>query len=429
MIKLKALSLGLVLVLMVGCATYSDSFRQVEQQISQQNFDQALKLLEKNKGNKRDYVLYLMNKGMVARMAGQYGLSNQMLEEAKELAAQLQAVSVSETAGATTVNDGMRSYAGDKHELLFLHLYKALNYLEMGEPDNARIEALQFDVKLDELRSQKAQGSAFANYVSGLVFESLEEWDNALISYRKAMESYDSNLKKVGVAVPDVLKRDLLRLTKRQDFPDEHEKLKSRFNTVQWQNDVDLSEKGEVIILVHNDLAPIKREKASQGHGKDGELVRISLPYYETRPKFLDKASVHVGGGATVDMDLVEDVEQLAINALDSQMGGILARAIARAVIKQKAAKSASKQNGALGLAVNIAGFVSERADTRSWVTLPNNLYMSRLALDPGEYDIDVKLYDHNGNTLLNKTFTAVPVSPGRKLIKSVHWVAKRAKK
>jgi len=60
------------LILLGGCAaTYMDVMQQVDQDLTRQQPEAALKALDKLSGGK-DQTLYLLNKAMVLRMTGDY---------------------------------------------------------------------------------------------------------------------------------------------------------------------------------------------------------------------------------------------------------------------------------------------------------------------------------------------------------------------
>ena len=80
----------------------------------------------------------MLDKGMVLRMKRDFAGANQALEEAKSEMERLYAASVSENALSFIVNDATVSYAGDDYEQVLVHLYMALNYLELGQPEEAR---------------------------------------------------------------------------------------------------------------------------------------------------------------------------------------------------------------------------------------------------------------------------------------------------
>jgi uncharacterized protein len=221
-----------------GCATYSSSFAVIEYQLETQQFDAALKTLEKQDYASRDEVVHLLNLGMVQRMAGDYRGSNLSLETAKGRMDALTATSVSETALTFIINDATQSYIGEEHEQVLVHLYKALNYLELHQLGEARVEALQVDLRLREISSRftaaQYTDDAFARYLTALIYEELQEWSNALIAYRKAYEAYQQSAGVARVPVPRALRYDLLRLTQHQGLYDEHEKYKKEFGITQW---------------------------------------------------------------------------------------------------------------------------------------------------------------------------------------------------
>ena len=126
---------------MGGCATYSGSFGAIEKNLAGKKYDAALLNIEKESDSKTDRVLYLLNKGMVLRMKRDFSGSNVAFEAAKAEMDRLYAASVSENTLSVMVNDATVSYSGDNYERVLLHLYMALNYLELGDTDSARVEA------------------------------------------------------------------------------------------------------------------------------------------------------------------------------------------------------------------------------------------------------------------------------------------------
>ena len=87
----------------------------------------------------------------------------QVFSEAKLLAEELNALSLREQTMALTINDATRSYTGAPYELVMLNVYSALNYLELGQLDAARVETLQVDLLLGELgRKEEAEQALIA---------------------------------------------------------------------------------------------------------------------------------------------------------------------------------------------------------------------------------------------------------------------------
>lgn len=414
-------------VVTAGCGTFSDSFRPIERQLVAQQPEQALALLEKQSHPGRDEVLYLMNKGMLLRMAGQPVASNEALEAAKKRIAELYATSVSEQATSLLVNDATRSFTGAEFEQVLVNVYMALNYLDQHKLDDARVEALQVDIRLRELAGKIPDSvyreDAFARYLTGIIFEELGEWSDAMISYRQAYKAYGSYQKNFGSPVPESLKVDLLRLAQKMGLDDELRRYKQEFGISEWKSVAALRDQGELILTFHNGLAPPMLEKSvANVNPATGRFVRISLPYYEGRQQPVRRARVIVND-AQVYTQPAEDISAIAMRSLDAKMPAITARAIARAIAKDQTARRAGKDNELAGLIINIANTLTERADTRSWATLPANIQLARIPLPPGSYSVKVELLGNSDEVLATRDFNNVAISAKAKQYLSFHWI------
>jgi len=420
------MSRWLILILAIalsGCATYSDSFDLVEKKLASKQYDAALQEIEKQANSGKDKVLYLLNKGMVLRMKRDFISSNQALEAAKSEMERLYAESISENALSFVLNDATVSYAGDDYEQVLVHLFMALNYLEMGQLNDARVEALQVDAKLreigEDIPDSKFTEDALSRYLSGMIYEELGEWSDAMIAYRKAYEAYKKYQASFKLAMPDMLKHDLLRLAKRQGLAEEVAQYKQEFGLEPIsQSNSGAEQEGELVFVFSNGLAPIKREKiisataplpvkvAPAQRRKSAApplpvVVNIALPYYVSRANRVRSARIRVSGKEVVTQ-VMEDIDAIARESLDGHMVAITARSIARAVSKvaiQKTVDRAGKGGGDNAAAelvgslfVRVAAIATERADTRSWLTLPANIQMARLSLPPGSYAVTVDL-------------------------------------
>ena len=417
--KIPALCAALLLVATLsGCATYSDWVGHMEADISRGQPDKALKVLEKHASSK-DEVLYLLNRAMLLRMAADYEASNASFEAAKALISRLSAVSVSEQGGALTVNDMMRSYTGDYYEQILIHVFEALNYLAMNQPDQARVEALQLDVKLKQHGDNSNFEDGFARYLTGIIYEDLGEWDDAMIAYRQAYDAYRRYPQQLDMPVPQQLKADLIRVADKVGLDDEARRYREKFD-IKSAPQIPRRD-GELVFLLNSGLAPLKRSIEVRAVTQSGQLVTVAMPAYEDRRPTVTAARISVDGNSTTT-DLVENVDTLAMDALAKQKPLILARAIARAVIKTKTSKEVDSRNDALGFMVNLANAITDRADTRSWSTLPNLICLARLPLAAGRHQVQVELLNRLDNVVANKDYV-VDIAKGDKRFISLNWI------
>lgn len=417
---LRHLPMVLLVTALNGCATYGDWVGEMERQIVAHDLEGALHTLKQHAGQRdRDEVLYDLNRAMLLRMMGDYAGSNEAFEQAKVSIDRLEAVSITEQTGALAVNDMMRAYVASPFERVLLHVYAALNHLDMAQPGAARVEILQLDVLLG--RQGPVHGEAFALYLSGMIFEALGQNDDAVIAYRKAYEAYRRYGSALTAGMPQSLGRDLVRTAAQVGgLEDEVRRYRLEF-ALPGDSSGPKDEEGEIIFLLHSGLAPIKRDVLTGATTHEGKLVTISMPYYERRAPRVAGARLDTGAAAATT-ELVEDLADVAVDDLEQQMPLILARAVARAALKHAASEEADKENEALGAMINIAGVVSERADTRSWSTLPNRIYLARLPLAAGRHAVRVELKDRLAGTVAAREYT-VELSAGEKRFISLHWV------
>ena len=118
---------------------------------------------------------------MVLHLAQSYKASNAVMEQAKNAAEELWTESVGAHAASWVTTDNSLPYQGEDFEKVMLHLVAALNYIGLGDYDNARVEARQITAKL-ELYNQKYgdakniySDDAFARWLSGRLGETSKD--------------------------------------------------------------------------------------------------------------------------------------------------------------------------------------------------------------------------------------------------------------
>ena len=464
---------------LAGCATFSENFATVEHRLAAQDVAGALAAVERVDFPARDRALFLLNKGMLQRMAGDLRGSGASFEAAKGLLDEFARLSLREQSLSLAVNDAARAYEGQPFEQMLLHVFAALNYLELGDLNGARVEILQLDLRLRALVEDDEKllpQTAFARYFSGLVFEAGGERADAMIAYRKALEAYvarvanaasassgnggknggkngnkngNKNDERAGTAdddllrdasvrdaVPPQLQQDLLRLSAALGLDDEHRRYRRAFGEPGGPI-APRSELGEVVLIFHNGLAPgLREQSATVLDPSSGHFVRIALP--TLMPRALPVAGVALtAGGIREASQVVEDVEALAQRSLAARLPGMTARLLARQVVKRQVSRQASlaanKQGNSAGeqlgaglvaLGVELTNLFTERADTRSWATLPANIQLVRLPLPPGRYVLQIDHLDASGRRVAEQAVPELDLVAGAMRFLSVHRAA-----
>jgi len=449
---LRLLSVPLICLMLAGCATYGAKMRQTRLLLSQGKYDDALTKLEKTESG-RSRLLYLMEKGIVLHYAGRYAESNDAFEEAEILAEDLYTKSVSKEAGAFLTSDNILPYEGEKFERTLIHYYRAFNYIHLKLPDDALVECrkvsflLQRYLDKSEGKATAYSDDAFMQYLAGILFEWQGERNDALISYRKAEEAYEKYAEHYGVSQPSSLKSDLLRTTNNLGFAEEYERYLEKYG-----DSFDMSKTvegtGKLILIHENGFAPhkkavelvlpiLKTDKLGEKGGADvwkfsdrlktranrhyddvnvEYMLRVSIPRYEsTRPR-IAYVEVQASGTASVRAlsEIVEDVEAVAFKNFVEEEPKILLKTIARGVAKYLAFRTTKKKKGEMaGLLVNVFNIATESADTRSWLTLPNNFGMARMALPAGKYNLRLSFRDNSGREVKSANLQDVEIRSG----------------
>ncbi len=413
-------SVGVLIIALNSCGiTYNDRSYEFQNEVYYRNFERATSLIEENEflSKKRNRLLYLMEKGKVEHMSGNYKKSNQLFEEAYILIDDRITTNAGQAVAAKLTNPMAAPYQGEDFEKVMIHYYMALNYFQLGMPNEALVEAKRINIKLLELNQKykknknKYTEDAFAQILQGLLYEATGDINNAFIAYRNAEELYaENNNSYYGVALPHQLKKDLLRTSKQLGFTQEYNKYASQFNIP--EKDVK-KQPAEAVIFWENGLGPAKDQ--TQITVADGAFVAvddadnsifipippgtnlgitsIAIPKYMQRESYYQGARLKFNGNEET-FELVEDLFPIAQQSLHDRM---LREAIDIA-LRIGAKKATSASLGALAkellgedakdlvkVGADIAGAATEKADTRNWQTLPATISYTRVPLTENE--------------------------------------------
>ncbi|MGV8934420.1 MAG: COG3014 family protein [Gallionellaceae bacterium] len=408
---------GLVVTVCVlqGCATYSANFAKVEDAAAKRDLGTAVKALDELKLTGNDEALFFLNKATLLRLQGRYAESNKYFEQAKQLMESLNAISVTEQAASVTVNDSLKAYEGLPNEQLMVYSFEALNYLQMGNIDDAAVEARQFNVKqhliAEKYPKAKYLSGAFVRYLNGMIYEAAGERDDARIEMRKAVDGYKAE--NCGFPIPQALSADLERLRKESSSSSK------------------ISSTGEVTLILHNGLGPTLDEHnlrvVNPAPGHNGPLMfSLAIPKYVRRLPPVARIVLSANSN-TATSEIVDDENALGAKSFNDRLPLIIARGVARMVIKNAAAQETKKKvdNPLFSLVADIGTNLSERADTRTWSLIPANILMTRLPLPATGKPVDVTAtyYGANGNILGTREFKGLDIQAGKKIFVSDYYM------
>ena len=348
--------------ILTACAVNSVTIRD---QLSQNAWQDALAEIDSTYGD--EPVLYGLQAGTALHRAGDYAASNQALAGIAAAMEELRGLSVTETASSALVNDNTRSYEATDFEMAAGKILQILNYLALNNLEAARVEAMQANALLDEL---EAEGKfAFIHVLTGMVLEMTGEYDNALVSYRKAIKDYEAQRADGrDVSAPEVVRQAYADLLLRMGLDDELQRSGLQAQELPAANPV------QVFGIFSGSMVSARVDSNIQHYSVEaGKNFALSIPHYPERqaPGFRPNTSFKNG--------LLTSMEQQQRAALSDLRPGIITRTAARLLAKHQTQALAEREGGELaGLVVGFANNITEQADTRSADLLPAQMYFVR---------------------------------------------------
>ncbi|CAB5114886.1 hypothetical protein D3OALGA1CA_2199 [Olavius algarvensis associated proteobacterium Delta 3] len=219
----------------------------------------------------------------------------------------------------------------------------------------------------------------------------------AFIDYLLAARAYIDYNEDYGTPMPESLQEDLLRTGVTVDRLEDAEAVLKNFPGRQWTTQTGTGAEGKIVYIQFSGNAPEKVEDRVYIPTRRGP-VTIAFPRMVMAPPTCGGGRLVLRSGAAViesDLELVEDINRIALKNLDDRKGRVIAKTVARAVAKQVVIAGLSSQGdddmqATIATVLNLINMAVERADTRSWRTLPGEIYMTRIFVPPGVYTLGV---------------------------------------
>lgn len=414
--------------------------------------EQAKELISSSKkayGTKNEF-LYYVDLGLMQHISKNYQDSNNSFEQAKQIYDQNYTKSISAAAFSLFANDNVIPYYGNPYEMAYINVFCALNYILQNQNNEAVVEARQVD-NLFKKQNVDSYGKAFytddpfIRYFMGIVYENAGYYNDAVISYKLALKSYSSNHNVYSLPAPKDLIYSLYNLYKKLGFSQEANELRKQYSITEPERK---ENSGELIIVNYNGISPRKiddiiemsfyrawpyftsvkvesyeqeqaeKVRAAVQAGFSDDYIKIAFPRYE---RYNNKISSFVIEEVNFNKDITNsdyksykvcDIGSLMIAALQRENLAIYSKTIARAVGRYVLAKVVTNQirqqesdndhtfSILANSILNVTNSLLEKADKRSWRTLPEQINMSRIYLQEGIHTLNIKYTDSFGTII-----------------------------
>jgi len=435
---INALRISFISLFILSCATSSGAFREIDFAVERSDFNYAIDMIIRAQSgnrvlyNEKNAISLFLDKGLLEHYAGNYSASSADLQNAERLIEEAYTKSISQNFLSYIINDNTREYPGEDFENIYLNVFNALNYYNMGNIEGALVEIRKLSMssgKLDMLarkyeytdpntgenindRTRRETGvnqmpqttassfsnSALARYLSALFYQAIGNSDSQRIEFDQLQRAFTTNRDIYRNPVPQAV-------IEAQNIPDD----KARLN-----------------IICFTGLSPVKEEQLIMQYLPFQhpilQIAFFKLPVLKRRPSMITRIEVVVEGQGRFSMELLEDISAVIEDTFQSRYSSILIKTFIRTIIKYAIADVAaietsrrqSELAGALvALGARAAMDSSESADIRMSRYLPDKAYIGGINLDPGTYDVYINYY--HGNSIIQRDeYAAVTVSAGR---------------
>jgi hypothetical protein len=444
----------LAIATLSGCASvtrsYDDELKNTLQQSKSGNIDQALATLESNNPDADKDLLYFLEKGELTRLQNNYSASREALLQADtkiqvwEAEAKNNPEQIMGLVGSVLINDKVMRYDGQDYEKVMASTKLALTHIALGDMNAARIEIKKTherEAVIQEFRDKEyaaveteakekgqqttfkdLQGypvetlndpevtslkngyqNAFSHYLSGFVYEAINEPGLAAAGYRTAIE--------LRPGLP-FLEEGLAGLGKRGIQADVKTSKKSKKKRNKDADDSSLMDgsggTADVLFVIETgSIAGRQSVSIPLPIPTSGGVVLapITFPVIRGDSKLASPTSIQVDA-TTLAPTKVANLDAMAQRCLSDDMPGIIVRSTIRAAVKGTLQKEAGRLGLAGQLVAMAATVATEGADERSWRSLPKDIYLARAPVSVGRHDI-----------MLDGQRVSVEIKPGANVV------------
>jgi len=393
-----------------GCSSYVD-LSSSQAYVMQGNYEKAYQNLQMQAPSllkAQGPIIVNYDLGMLSRLNNNFQESNKLLSESERLIREAYTQSITANIASFIVNDNTKAYQGEEYEDIYLNLFKALNYIALGQEESALVElnrsmekqALlkqkyeRYSKQAQDYASQQGPGSvdthivassfstsALTNYLAALVAQSLGEASTAYYATEQVKHAFASQPQLYNFPLPPLVD---------EKPPAEG---KTRLHVVAFSGQ-----------------APQKQERWEYVWVSPTNRAKIAYPVLVGRYSNVQGIRVKAGSQAETTLHKIESISDVAIDTFRTKSELAKTKAVLRALAKavgvaiyDAVAQQDDKVTAAeelLGFIFRVAQDVSERDDVRSTHYLPAEAWVGSFDLPAGVYDLEISFLNASGRVL-----------------------------
>ncbi|MFQ6342887.1 COG3014 family protein [Campylobacter sp. VTCC 70190] len=433
-LKLSLAFVGLTALFFSACSNATKTNTSFENALTQKYcgadfFNQNLEKIEKN-----DDVIYTgINTGLIARNCGDFNRSNvffDVAEESYKYDVDLENVAKkgAKLAATTLVNDTIVDYEGSLYERIMVNVYKGLNFMNLGNYEDARVEfnrALMrqdkakeyFAKEIEKNREDIDKAKKDPNYDKNMNENSKaisQQYDNLFKEFdttKKFVNPYATYLASVFFFMDRDYRRaaDLFREVAIINPNNQEIKKEAKIFNERAKKAVLKKDKKYVFVVYENGMGVVKDDfTLTLPFIVDKKIISTSVALQTLKKREASFANLNVNGVSTSE---VVDLDDIVATEFKINMPAMITKALAQTIAKTTlnlAVANNDSTGGWLTLASSVATAATNAADVRSWRGLPKSVSVAMVEnsgnisiKNPQGQEIYQNTLDKNKNALV----------------------------
>ncbi|WP_027729136.1 hypothetical protein [Treponema sp. C6A8] len=425
-------------------------------------YDDALKILSKQKKQKKNLIRDNYDLAMLYHLTGDYAASRDLMNQTERLMDASVTKSISQGFAAAVFNENSVEYEANPYEYIYLNIFNFFNYYNAGEEDEAGVEIRRMNDK---------QKTYLAKYGEFLL---TDDNYNADSEVQNAYTSLNINPAEINGSAPakptsaDIFKdspaaryMSLLLYMREGDFGNaelDAKMLHSMNESFDTKSELNISRgKGRLDVISFTDLIG-RREEERIVIGPIPTFpfvinkIIVTIPDFDIEfvyPKFVHTDNSRITAvkmivnGQEKTLSLLEDFNYAVQKDVKSKAKKAYGRSVRRSLAKKLSAVisaatavvsaqvAAEQADNPVAIAITKAAAIAaiyalppaieavdktETADIRQVYALPGKAYASGLELEPGLYDVTVQ-YLSGSRVIAEKNYSKIRVRENKPTI------------
>jgi len=402
-----------------GCTTYQQQGLEMTTQWRAGNVQAAAAAYSKkaqSKAKSKDAIIWKLEEATALRVNGRFQESIEAFKQAEALIDRYEEtarVKLSQEAAALLVNQALLPYEGRTYDKIMLNTYKALNYMNLGDIDRARVELIrayqrqQDAVEINRRRIEKVQEEAAKRREKEIIQKAENDGQ-----FKQQISGLSPDLNSLAPYAdyvnPFTVFLDGLFFMATATGPSDLERARKSFERVMAfspgnryvANDLETVKQ----LLQGKRMPPTTYVIFETGRAPIREQVRIDIPIIITRVSYVGAAfpklvmqpdyvtGLEVRGGNCVEKTaLVCSMDSVIGREFKNELPIIITKTLVSTMAKATANyfinDAMERQDEVLGLLSRLltagAQAAVNIADLRTWTTLPKEFQYCRLPTPP----------------------------------------------